>query len=122
MFVRYLTVGVLLCGLQMAPAEVIQLKEKAIVAGKILAEKRDQVIVDLGFTVLTIPRAQIVRISKEEALEPKSKSVLKPTLKPVVAAISESASDLYQTGKAALTEKSVRELVNQLGEAVVQVR
>src|SRR6185369_3010556 len=30
--------------------------------------------------------------------------------------------ELYQSGKASLTEKSVRELVNQLGEAVVQVR
>src|SRR3954447_19474872 len=107
MFVRYLVLGVLICGWQIAPAEVIQLKEKAVVAGKILAEKRDQVIVDLGFTVLTIPRNQIVRISKEEALEPKAKSTLKPALKPVAATIAESASDLYQSGKAALTEKSV---------------
>src|SRR5207248_64186 len=108
--------------LQMAPAEVIQLKDKAIVAGKILAEKRDQVIIDLGFTVLTVPRNQIVRISKEEALEPKAKPSLKPALKPVVATITESPGDLYQSGKVALTEQSVRELVNQLGEAVVQVR
>jgi len=122
MFVRYLTCGVLLCGLQSARTEVIQLKEKAIIAGKILAEKRDQVIVDLGFTVLAIPRSQIVKISKEEMVEAKSRSA--PTLKPVsvTTVIAESPGELYQSGKASLTEKSVRELVNQLGEAVVQVR
>jgi len=122
MFVRYLIFGILIGGLQTAPAEVIQLKDKAVVAGKILAEKRDQVIVDLGFTVLTVPRNQIVKISKEEAPEPKAKPSLKPVLKPVVATIAESPGDLFQSGKAALSEKSVRELVNQLGEAVVQVR
>src|SRR6266576_1081192 len=118
MFVRYLTFGVLLCGLQSARTEVIQLKEKAVIAGKILAEKRDQVIVDLGFTVLAIPRSQIVKISKEEMVEAKSRSA--PTLKPVSVSttiVAESPGELYQSGKASLTEKSVRELVNQLGEA-----
>src|SRR5205809_6684694 len=104
MFVRYLTLGILIGGLQMAPAEVIQLKEKALVAGKVLAEKRDQVIIDLGFTVLTIPRNQIVRISKEELPDTKAKT--KPELKPVVATVSESVSDLYQSGKASLSQKT----------------
>jgi len=120
MFVRYLTLGILVCGLQSAPAEVIQLKEKAIVTGKILAEKRDQVIVDLGFTVLAIPKSQIVKISKEELVEAKGRSAA--TVKPVPTAVAESPGDLYQSGKASLSEKTVRELVNQLGEAVVQVR
>src|ERR1043165_32816 len=50
-------------------ADVLQLKDKAAVAGKILAEKRDQVIVDLGFTVLAVPRNQIIRIVKGESLD-----------------------------------------------------
>src|SRR5437588_1177500 len=121
MCVRYLTLGVLLCGLQMASAEVIQLKEKAVVAGKILAEKKDQVIVDLGFTVLAIPRNQIVKISKDDAVEAKTRAAA-VSLKPVAAVVTESPGELYQSGKASLAEKSVRDLVNQLGEAVVQVR
>src|SRR6266852_4522076 len=86
------------------------------ICGKILAEKRDQVIVDLGFTVLTIPRNQIVKISKEDLPETKGK----PSLKPLAATPVESAIDLYQSGRGGSTETSVRELVNQLGEAVVQ--
>ena len=51
------------CGVHAAFADVIQLKEKASITGKILAEKRDQVVVDVGYTVLIIPRNQIVKIS-----------------------------------------------------------
>jgi len=76
--------------------------------------------VDVGYTVLTIPRSQILKISKDEAPAPKAKQP--PAAKPATAAVVEKDSELYQTGKATLTEKPVRELVNQLGAAVVQVR
>jgi serine protease Do len=127
MFVKYLALGVFLGGSQLAPAEVIQLKEKSSVVGKILAEKKDQVVVDLGYTILVIPRNQIAKISREETPEVKQKPKVsvKPSMvatKPSTASGEESASDLYQTSKTTLSEGSVRELVNQLGEAVVQVR
>jgi len=50
-----------------ARADTIQLKDKGTVAGKILAEKREQVVVDIGYTVLTIPRDQILQISRNDA-------------------------------------------------------
>ena len=50
------------CALQIAVADTIQLKEKASVTGTILAEKHDSVFVDVGYTVLTIPRGQIAKI------------------------------------------------------------
>jgi len=119
MCVRYLALGVLFCcGFYSAPAEVIQLKDKAMVAGKVLAEKRDQVIVDLGYTVLTVPRNQIVRISKDALLEAKTK----PGVKSVAPSPVSMPNELYQSSRGGVTEASVRELVNQLGEAVVQVR
>ncbi|MGI8964956.1 MAG: hypothetical protein ACR2H1_02585, partial [Limisphaerales bacterium] len=40
----------------------VQMKDKAAVTGKIIAEKKESIVVDLGFTVLIIPRNQIVRI------------------------------------------------------------
>ena len=46
-----------------AGADTIQLKDKAAIVGKVLAEKRDQVAVDVGYTVLVIPRNQIVKMS-----------------------------------------------------------
>src|SRR5437762_12900294 len=47
-----------------ALADTVQLKDKATVVGTILAEKHDQVVVDIGYTVLTIPRKEIVKVSK----------------------------------------------------------
>jgi hypothetical protein len=47
-----------------AAPDTIQLKDKATLTGKILAEKRDQVALDIGYTVLVIPRNQITKISR----------------------------------------------------------
>ena len=117
MFARFLAICVVLVSLKTASAEHIQLKEKASVTGKILTEKRDQVIVDLGFTVLAIPRSQILKIAPEVVQETKPGKA-----KPAPASPGEASSELYQTAKAPLSEKSVRELVIQLGQAVVMVR
>jgi serine protease Do len=117
MLVRCFIAAVLGCGLLVAEAEVVHLKEKASVSGKILVEKRDLVVVDLGYTVVTIPRAQILKISKDEAVPSKTKTESKPAAVPPAA-----SKEIYATARTALAEKSVRELVNELGEAVVQVR
>jgi serine protease Do len=122
----------LVCG------DVIQLKDKASLTGKILAEKRGQVVVDLGFTVLVVPRNQIVKITKSEsgqvteataaqaAAEKASAAASQPApaTPPAIAPppVAEAKTGLYSTAAAPLPERSVRELVNQLGEAVVQVR
>src|SRR6267378_5454673 len=66
--------GLILCGLQAAPADTIQLKEKSAIVGKILSEKRDQVVVDVGYTVLVIPRNQIAKISKTDEAETSAKA------------------------------------------------
>ena len=124
MFARIATVALLATvGLNTASAEVVVLKEKAAVTGKILAEKRDSVIVDLGYTVLTIPRAQITRILKEEEEKPAkpAKSKAAPIAAPATAQKVDDA-DLFRLSKGNVQEKTVRELVTQLGESVVQVR
>ena len=123
MFARIATVAVLVAGLNTAFAEVVQLKDKASVTGKILIEKKDTVIVDLGYTVLAIPRGQITRILKEEDKPIARESKGKPA--PSAAAVAAAAldeSELYRVSKGVVAEKSVRDLVAQLGEAVVQVR
>ena len=124
MFARIATVALLAAvGLNTASAEVVVLKEKAAVTGKILAEKRDSVIVDLGYTVLTIPRAQIARILKEEEEKPAkpAKSKAAPATASATAQKVDD-TDLFRLSKGNVQEKTVRELVTQLGESVVQVR
>ncbi len=106
-----------------APADTIQLKDKAAVTGTILSEKQDQVAVDVGYTVLLIPRQQILRISKGSAPEPMDRPATPP---PKVSAIESKPQNgepaFYSSGSHSAARMTVRELVSQLGEAVVQVR
>ena len=112
------------CGFSAAAADVIQLKENATVTGKILAEKRDQVVVDLGYTVLVIPRAQIAKITPGKDQE--AASALVASLAPVPPAAPAKAYENrpgdYQVATTPPPLQDVRELVNVLGESVVQVR
>jgi serine protease Do len=116
--------GLLLCGALASQAETIELKDKAAVSGKIVAEKPDQVFIDVGYTVLTIPRADIVRISRPEIVESGGGKPAPSTPKPAPATLPDvrSQGPMYESGGKLRSERSVRELVNQLGEAVVQVR
>ena len=102
-------------------ADVIQLKDNAAVTGKILTEKHDQVAIDIGYTVLVIPRSDIERISRGEAVAAaKSSGSSKPA--PIDKPVPAFKPGFYSANARAMPDKTVRELVNQLGEAVVQVR
>ncbi|HEY0945943.1 MAG TPA: trypsin-like peptidase domain-containing protein [Opitutaceae bacterium] len=83
----------------------VQLKNGASIQGDVLAEKADRIVVDLGFTVLTVPRDEIERISALDA----------------PASVEADTGDLYRVAAnpSALT---VKENVDRVGEAVVQVR
>jgi serine protease Do len=83
----------------------VKLKSGASLQGDILTERADRVVVDLGFTVITVPRDEIERITAENL----------PT------AAAEESTDLYRTslGRASLT---VKENVDRVAESVVQVR
>jgi serine protease Do len=112
---------------QGAFCDTIQLKDKAAIVGTILAEKRDQVAVDVGYTILLVPRNQIAKISKDSEpathVSAKTKTSV-PETKPAVESrtVAESRPGFYSAPNKALPSKTVRELVAQLGEAVVQVR
>ena len=130
MFGRIVTAIVLLAAMPLGFAETLQLKDKSSVTGKILAEKKDQVVVDLGFTVLVVPKNQVVKISGEEAPPPPRKVAPSHAVAPKADkedhpstfSPGELPTEIFQTARSPLAERSVRELVDQLGEAVVQVR
>lgn len=121
MLILSLFVLVLFSGLQLASAATIQLKDKASVTGKILTQKRDQVVVDIGYTALVIPKNQIVKILENDAVQAPSKSASAPPTQPQLSP-AETKSGFFRTEAKPPPERSVRDLVNQLGEAVVQVR
>lgn len=114
-----------LCASQAVTADTIQLKDKAAVVGRVLAEKPEIVAVDLGYTVLVIPRNQIVKITKGDPSERSGKAgpahvaePAQPDNKPLVL----NSSSFFTASNRALPVRTVRELVDELGEAVVQVR
>jgi serine protease Do len=145
MIVRLTILGILLTSLAAANAETVLLKDKASITGKVLAEKRDVLVVDVGFTVISIPKSAISKVAAdEEPVIPKAKTgkgngngsgsngaqpaASRPApglARPDPSLVSDtvrSPSDIFKTSKGILPDRSVRDLVSQLGEAVVQVR
>jgi serine protease Do len=111
-----------------APAATVELKGKASVTGTILEEKRDLIVIDIGFTVLVIPRSQVLKLLHDN--EAAAKAIVAPVPGPSpahapafqVASEPAAGQDFYRTAAASVQEQSVRELVYTLGAAVVQVR
>ncbi|HEV2694454.1 MAG TPA: trypsin-like peptidase domain-containing protein [Verrucomicrobiae bacterium] len=108
---KHLTIAALLVGgVQLDFADTLQLKDKSAVTGKILAEKSDSVVVDLGYTVLVVPRNAISRITKANETNAPA-PVTAPT-----------AGQFYATTTKTSAARDVSSLVKQIGEAVVQVK
>jgi serine protease Do len=112
------------CALQYAGADTIQLKDKAAIVGKVLAEKSDQVVVDVGYTILVVPRNQVVKILRNETLvaDAKSLAAVKSAPSAGSGSAAEARSGFYSAPDKPAPAHTVLELVKQLGEAVVQVR
>jgi serine protease Do len=111
-------------GLQQACADTIELKEKSAIVGKVLADKPDQVAVDVGYTVLVIPRSQVVKILRNKA---SSSSPMSPALPPPPEVATpenpiEAMPAFYTAPRKPEATHTVLELVKLIGEAVVQVR
>jgi serine protease Do len=97
----------------LAFADTIQLKDKAAVTGKVLAEKSDALVVDIGYTVLVIPRKDVLsRIADAK--------VKTPLAAPPMAGVN--TPQFYTANVPASPSHDVQDLVKQIGEAVVQVR
>lgn len=102
------------CAANFGFADTIQLKNKDAVTGKILAEKPDSIVVDVGYTVLIVPRSDILEISKTGAAPAQATSAISPLLNVI--------PQFYYSGGRAAADRDVSSLVKQIGEAVVQVR
>jgi len=119
------------CALPAVFADTVQLKDSSALIGKVLSEKKDQVAVDVGYTVLVVPRNQIAKISKGDSADKNGKAAVNavnsaapanPPLETSSASITESKPGFYTAPAQPSDSRSVRDLVKQLGEAVVQVR
>ena len=101
-----LSAAFLFCGASVYALSTVQLKSGASIEADVIAEKADRIVVDLGFTVVTIPRDEIESVTSKEATH--------------IQIVPENA-DLYRIAlnPAVL---SMKENVDRVGEAVVLVR
>ena len=98
------------CGAPLVSADTIQLKDASAVTGKILAEKSDSLVVDVGYTALVIPRSAITGVTKSA------------TGGSPVAAAAVASGQFYSATTKVSPARDVSSLVKQIGEAVVQVK
>jgi serine protease Do len=107
--------ALIFCVACVACADTIQLKDQAAVTGKILAEKTDTVVVDVGYTVIVVPRSSITGISR--AAEFATSSAPSP-----LPSAGVNSPQFYYVNALVSPARDVSSLVKQIGEAVVQVR
>ncbi len=102
-----MAVGLTVSASALARDARVQLSSGASVTGDLLKEHPDRVIIDLGFTVLTIPREAIAAV---EALDASGEVIAEDL----------SEATLYQVGGFG-ADRGIKELADTLGEAVVLV-
>ena len=104
----------------MAPlGDTVRLKDDAVISGRILSDKPDTLYVDIGYTVIAVPKSSVLEIVRPEsnpAAERESAESQEGSVSPGL------AGGVFQEVSPGAVETPVRELVGRLGEAVVQVR
>ena len=131
-------IALMLSCLSAQAVDILRLKDNAAIVGKVLTEKPEQVVVDIGYTVLVVPRTQILSVGSADSMASVSTSprpaksegakyvsiqtAAEPLPAKVLPARVHEKSDIFENGASEGQDRSVRELVGQLGEAVVQVR
>jgi serine protease Do len=101
-------------------SDTLELKDNASITGKVIAEKNNDVAVDVGYTILMVPRSAISKVLNAQDEKKKEEQPSGPNTTPPASA--EISDKLYQNPRALRQDRTVRDLVTTLGEAVVQVR
>ena len=101
-------------------ADRIVLKEGQRLTGDILAEKETVIYVDIGVTVITIPKEKILEYEYTKTLEVQDVDANSPDANDLEAGKSEQPADqLYRT--ADLKKTTIEKCVKAVSEAVVKV-
>jgi serine protease Do len=93
-----------MCFSAWASPGTVHLRSGGALTGEILSERADRVVIDLGFTVITVPTEEVDRVVPLE-----------------VAEVIEETTALYRAAVGARAA-SVQENVGRVSEAVVQIR
>ena len=99
--------------------QTLHLNGGASISGELLSEKPDHLVIDVGYTVLMIPKNAVVRSTTVDSTADGNGVSMKPL--PWAEANTDKAS-LYTIEAQGQQPREVRELVSSLGASVVQIR
>jgi serine protease Do len=108
-------------GPDQAPLSTLVLKDKASITGRVVESRPDMMVVDVGYTVLLVPRSAIMEVEKPgvgRGSVRQSPEAAGPAPKPA----GPQAQGIYSTASTPPPERNVREQSALQGEAVVQVK
>jgi serine protease Do len=100
-------------------ADKIVLKEGQIITGKILVEKQTQLYVDIGITVLTIPKDKILEYNYGDTAEAQDADANDTDTEDTSEPVDNSPDQLYKTAN--LKKTTIEKSVDTVSEAVVKI-
>ncbi len=109
---------VLLCSGAMCFADRIILKEGQVISGRILVEKQTQIYVDIGITVLTVPKDKILEYEYTDAAGAEDANDA-DDLAPETGEVRQPPGRLYKTAN--LKKTTIEKCLDLVSEATVKV-
>jgi serine protease Do len=116
---KYLCALVLLCCCALCFADRIVLKEGQIITGKIILEKQAQLYIDIGITVLTIPKDKILEYKYGDTAETEAADANETGAEAALQPADNSPDRLYKTAN--LKKTTIEKSVDRVSEAVVKI-
>jgi len=116
---KYLCALVLLCCCTESFADKIILKGGQTITGEILVEKQTQLYVDIGITVLTVPRDKILEYEYEDTAETQDAKAGKEQTEAGSKIVNNAPGRLYKTAN--LKKTTIEKSVDRVSEAVLKV-
>ncbi|MHC4204522.1 MAG: S1C family serine protease [Planctomycetota bacterium] len=116
---KYFCALVLLCCCALCFADKIVLKEGQIITGKILVEKKTQLYIDIGISVLTIPKDKILEYEYSDTIEAEDSDANDLDTAAASQPVEIASNQLYKTAN--LKKTTIEKSVDTVSEAVVKI-
>jgi len=116
---KYFCVLALLCCSALCFADKIVLKEGQIITGKILVEKKTQLYIDIGISVLAIPKDKILEYEYSDTIKAEDSDVNGLDAAAASQLVDNMPDRLYKTAN--LKKTTIEKSVDTVSEAVVKI-
>ncbi|MGD0596764.1 MAG: trypsin-like peptidase domain-containing protein [Sedimentisphaerales bacterium] len=101
-----------------ARADVVVLKGGQKLVGDIVAERHEHIYVDVGVTVIAVPKGEVLEYHYDKAMDVNALS-MQPAAEANEIKAESATGRLYHTGK--FQKRTIEQCVAEVGEAVVKV-